>query len=212
MTHTIADVAIPDSPLAREAADLVRAAAGPMLFHHSSRVFLFGALKGRARGLAVDLELLYVAALFHDLGLTAQYAESQQRFEMDGADAARDFLLDHGRSQEEARTAWLGVALHTTPAVPHALAAEVALVSAGVETDVLGLQLEEIDDADRRAVVAAFPRPHFKRDILAAFNDGMKHRPGSTSGTMNDDVLAHFDPGFRRDNFVDTVMNNAWDE
>lgn len=212
MTHVIADITLPDSSIARDASELIRDVAGEMLFNHSSRVFLFGALKGRARGLTVDLEQLYVAALFHDLGLTSRFADSTQRFEMDGADAARDFLLERGSSPDQAHTAWLAIALHTTPAIPTALAPEIALVTAGVETDVLGLQLEEIDPDHRRAVVDAFPRPDFKRNILAAFNDGMKNRPETTFGTMNDDVLAHFDPSFHRGNFVHVIENNEWAE
>lgn len=212
MAQTIAGITIPDTALTREAAELVRDEAGDTLFDHSSRVFLFGALKGRARGFTVDLEQLYVAALFHDLGLTSRYGSSMQRFELDGADAARDFLLAHDRSHDVAQTAWLAIALHTTPEIPTRLAPEIALVTAGVETDVLGLQLEEITPSDREAVTEAHPRPNFKRDILAAFNDGMKHRPESTFGTMNDDVLAHFDPSFRRGNFVDVIQSNAWSE
>jgi len=212
LTQTIAEITIPDSALARDAAELVRAEAGELLFNHSSRVFWFGALTGRARGLAVDLEQLYVAALFHDLGLTTRYRGSRQRFEMDGADAARDFLLAHNQPTHVAETAWLAIALHTTPAVPTALAPEIALVSAGVETDVLGLQLDEIDARHRRAVVDAFPRENFRHGILAAFNDGMKHRPDSTFGTMNDDVLAHFDPAFTRQNFVEIIESSGWDD
>ncbi|MDY0914493.1 HD domain-containing protein [Rathayibacter festucae] len=212
MAQTIAGITVPDTALAREAAELVREEAGAVLFDHSSRVFLFGALKGRARGLTVDLEQLYVAALFHDLGLTSRYRSSMQRFELDGADAARDFLLTHDRSDDVAQTAWLAIALHTTPEVPTRLAPEVALVTAGVETDVLGLQFEEITLSDREAVTDAHPRPRFKRDVLAAFNDGMKHRPDSTFGTMNDDVLAHFNPSFRRGNFVDVIQSSAWSE
>jgi HD superfamily phosphodiesterase len=212
VNQTIADIAIPDSSIAREAADLIRSEAGEMLYNHSSRVFLFGALKGRTRGLAPDLEQLYIAALFHDIGLTSQYGNSRQRFEMDGADAARDFLLAHGHSHHHAHNAWLAIALHTTPAIPAALSPEIALVTAGVETDVLGLQLDEIDPAHRKAVIDAFPRPDFKNRILAAFNEGMRRRPESTFGTMNDDVLAYFDPGFRRESFVKIIQDNSWPE
>ncbi|MGI3779357.1 MAG: HD domain-containing protein [Janthinobacterium lividum] len=210
MAHAIADITIPDSTVARDPADLIRSTVGELLFNHSSRVFLFGALKGRRRGLTPDLGQLYVAALFHDLGLASQYAGSQERFEMDGADVAREFLLAQDRSAEEAHTAWLAIALHTTPSIPRALAPETALVAAGVETDVLGLQLDEIGPAHREAVVDACPRPQFKRNIPTAFNDGMKHRFGSTFGTMTDDVLAHFDASFERANFAEIINSSAW--
>lgn len=212
MTETIAGIEIPRTDLAQEATSLVRDAADDVLFHHSRRVFLWGVLRSRARGLEVDHELAYVGAMFHDLGLTTAYRRADQRFEIDGADAARSFLLDHRRAQAEAREVWLAIALHTTPEVPLHLSPEVAVVTLGVEADVLGLDLDGIDPADRAEIVAAHPRPDFKRQILQRFRDGMVERPDTTFGTMNDDVLAHFDPTFRRTDFVDLIMGNAWPE
>jgi len=85
-------------------------------------------------------------------------------------------------------------------------------VTAGVETDVLGIGRDDLAPEDLEAVVAAHPRPDFKQQILAAFNEGMKHRPQSTFGTSNADVLERFDPTFARDNFVDNIMGNTWPE
>jgi HD superfamily phosphodiesterase len=99
----------------------------------------FGALQGIRRGLQPDLELLYVGAMFHDIGLTDRYRTSALRFEVDGANAAREFLLDRGADEGDARKVWLSIALHTTPNVPEFLEPEIALVTAGVETDVLGI-------------------------------------------------------------------------
>ena len=212
MPETIAGITVPDTDLARAATTLVREAADDTLFHHSRRVFLWGSLKAAARGLDVDPELAYVGGLFHDLGLTPSHATKNRRFELDGAEAARDFLLEHGRSDEDARDVWLAIALHTTPEVPHRLAPAVAVVTLGVETDVLGLDLDEITEAQRAEVVAAHPRPDFKNRILRAFHQGMVDRPGTTFGTMNDDVLAHFDPSFHRTDFVDIIRNSAWPE
>jgi hypothetical protein len=212
MTETIAGITIPDTALARDATELVREATTPLLFHHSRRVFLFGSLKGQYRGIHADPELLYVGAMFHDLGLTERHRRTDQRFEIDGADLARDFLLQHGRTEAEARTVWLGIALHTTPGVPEHLEPEVALVTAGVETDVLGLDLDEIRPEHISAVTAAHERPNFKQNILQAFTDGMKDRPDTTFGTMNDDVLAHFVPGFTRQDFVEIILGSEWPE
>src|SRR6201994_4396045 len=128
---TIADIAIPDTALVREITEYIRDAEDDLLYDHSRRVFLFGALQGRRRGLAPDLELLYAGAMFHDLGLTERYRTSTVRFEIDGADAARDFLLERGIDQADARKVWLGIALHTTPGVPEFLEPETALVTAG---------------------------------------------------------------------------------
>ncbi|MGW7418268.1 HD domain-containing protein [Streptomyces sp. NPDC054863] len=212
MPTGIAGIDIPDSALAREATELVRATAGPLLYDHSRRVYLFGALRGRHRGLAYDPELLYVAALFHDLGLTPGYAASEQRFEIDGADAARDFLLRHGLSADDARIAWTAIALHTTPEIPCRMESEVALVTAGVELDVLGLGFDEVTDGQRAAVVAAHPRPDFKRRILAAFTEGIAHRPATAFGNVKADVLAHFSPGFVTTDFVTVIEDSRWPE
>ncbi len=212
MTEKIAGVEIPDSKLAREATELIRSTTPPLIFHHSRRVFLFGSLQAAELGLRPDPELLYVAALFHDTGLVAPYRSDDQRFEMDGADQARAFLLTHGLSEADAQTVWTAVALHTTPEVPYKLAPEIAATTAGVETDVLGLHLGRLGRARIGEVTAAHPRPDFKRQILGAFTEGFRHRPQTTFGTVNADVLEHFVPGFRRTDFVDVIQNSDWPE
>src|SRR6201996_4543459 len=212
MSDSIAGIVIPDTALVAAITAHIRAAEDDLLFDHSRRVFLFGVLQGRRRGLQPDLELLYAGAMFHDIGLTEAYRTSMLRFEVDGANAARDFLLDHGVGEAGARTVWLSIALHTTPNVPEFLDPEIALVTAGVETDVLGIGRNDLSAEAIEAVTAAHPRPDFKNRILRAFNNGMKHRPDSTFGTMNDDVLQHFDDSFVRDNFVQIILNNSWPE
>ena len=209
---SIAGVVIPDTELVRAVTAFIREAEDDLLFDHSRRVFLFGALQGRRRGLQPDLELLYAGAMFHDIGLTGAYRTSMLRFEVDGANAARDFLLDYGVGEADARKVWLSIALHTTPNVPEFLDPEIALVTAGVETDVLGIDRDALSPDVLDAVTAAHPRPDFKRQILRAFNDGMKHRPRSTFGTVNADVLDYFDPSFVRDDFVDIIRGNSWPE
>lgn len=208
MTETIAGVTIPDSAMAHEATELVRAATDDLLFDHCRRTYLFGMLHAKHRGLEPNPELLYVGAMFHDLGLTAKYRRIDQRFELDGADAARSFLLDHGYSQQAARDMWLAIALHTTPGIPDRMEPEIALLIAGVATDVVGATLDELP-ADRIAqVLSAHPRTGFIDGMLRAFHFGMKDRPETTFGTMNDDVLAHFDPSFCRRNLVSLIMHN----
>jgi hypothetical protein len=212
MSETIAGVTIPDSALAAEATELVRDAAPPLLYDHSRRVYLFGTLQGRRLGLEADPELLYVGAMFHDLGLTETYRRTDQRFEIDGADEARRFLASHGVPEADVRKVWEGIALHTTPEVPYRLEPEIALVTAGIETDVLGIGYGDLDPDDIAAVTAAHPRPDFKRRILAAFTDGFKDRPDTTFGTVNADVLEHFVPGFRHIDFVEVIQNSGWPE
>jgi hypothetical protein len=210
-TSSIAGVPIPASKLAREIAELVMDTEPPLLFHHSSRVYYWGALAGKRRGLRFDHELLYAGAMFHDMGLTAQHSSANERFEVDGANAARDFLRSHGIALHDIETVWTAIALHTTPGIPQHMHPVVALVTAGVEMDVLGINYAEFGDADREAVVHAHPRtPRFKEDILQAFYAGIKHKPETTFGNVKADVLADKDPRFTRGNFCTVIRGSAW--
>jgi hypothetical protein len=211
LSRPVSGVSIPDSKLARETTELVRDTESGLLFHHSSRVYYFGALAGKHRDLSFDPELLYAGAMFHDMGLTRQHSSADERFEVDGANAARDFLRSHGISQTDIDTVWTAIALHTTPGIPQHMHPVVALVTAGVEMDVLGLSYAEYSDAEREAVVRAHPRPqHFKEDIIQAFYDGIKHKPETTFGNVKADVLADKDPHFHRGNFCSVIRGSAW--
>ena len=207
----ISGVRIPDSKLAREVTQFIRDTESDLLFNHSVRVYCWGALTGSRTGLAFDSELLYVASMFHDLGLTTRYENSQLRFEVDGANAARDFLRGQGISESDIETVWNAVALHTTPGIPEFMRPEIALVQAGAGMDVAGRGYDNFTDAQREAVIAAFPREaDFKHGIIDAFYRGMKHRPGSTFGTFNDDVLAFKDPHFRRIDICSVILASSW--
>jgi hypothetical protein len=211
MSQVVEGVAIPDSKLAREITDVVRDTVTPLLFHHSSRVYYFGALAGKRRGLKFDAELLYAGAMFHDMGLTPRHSSLNERFEVDGANAARDFLRGYGISETEIDTVWTAIALHTTPGIPQHMHPVVALLTAGVEMDVLGLAYPEYSDVEREAVVKAHPRTaHFKEDIIQAFYDGIRHKPDTTFGNVKADVIADKDPHFRRGNFCSVIRGSAW--
>jgi HD domain len=207
----LSQVRIPDTALARQITELVRDTESPLLFHHSSRVFFWGALTGDRRGLTFDAELLYTGAMFHDMGLTPRYSSDTQRFEVDGANAARDFLRSHGISQQDIDTVWTAIALHTTPGIPHHMHPVISLLTAGVEMDVLGIAYAEFSDAERDAVVHAHPRSrHFKEDIIQAFYDGIRHKPATTFGNVKADVLADKDPDFRSTDFCSVIRGSAW--
>jgi hypothetical protein len=211
MTLNIGGIAIPDSQLAREITDLVRDTESPLLFHHSSRVYYFGALAGQRRGLKFDTELLYAGAMFHDMGLTHAHSSDHDRFEVDGANAARDFLRGHGISQQDIDLVWTAIALHTTPGIPEHMHPVIALVTAGVEMDVLGIDYAGFSDAERDAVVHAHPRgDRFKENIIQTFYDGIKHKPHTTFGNVKADVLADKDPHFHRGNFCSVIRQSAW--
>jgi hypothetical protein len=211
-THTtIAGVAIPDSTIAREATEFVNDVSTTLLFDHSRRVFLWGSLQGQKLELDYDQELLYVGAMFHDIGLVEGHRSEHERFEIDGANAARAFLERHGLAEEQIMTVWESIALHTTPEVPRYKQPEVRLVTLGVEYDVLGLHFDQLSPRQREAVLHAHPRPGFKEGIVEAFSEGMRDKPETTFGTMNTDILEATVPGYVRPNFCDYIRSSRFE-
>jgi hypothetical protein len=208
---TIAGIPIPDSAIAREATELVQDVAPPVLFHHSRRVFGWGSLQGEKLGLAYDPELLYVGAMFHDIGLVEGHRSEHERFEIDGANAARAFLERHGLPEERVMTVWEAIALHTTPEIPRYKQPEVRLVTLGVEYDVLGLHFDELSAHQRQSVLAAHPRTGFKTEIVEAFSAGMRNKPETAFGTMNTDILEATVPGYVRPNFCEYIKNSRFE-
>jgi hypothetical protein len=210
VTTTIAGIAIPDSRLANDATEFVRDTSTQLLYDHSRRVFLWGALLGAERGLDFDAELLYVGAMFHDVGLVKGHRSRDERFEIDGANAARRFLEQHGVPEAEVMTVWEAIARHTTPEIPRYKQPEVALVTAGVDLDVLGKGFDDVPAAVRDEVVAAHPRTGFKAGIVDAFADGMRAKPDTAFGTMNVDILEAKVPGYVRPNFCDYIASSGF--
>src|SRR6185369_4638505 len=164
-TSTASALVIPDSLLAKEATEILREHSTDLLFNHSMRVYLFAAELGRQQELRFDAELLYVAAAFHDLGLTKKFSSPNERFEVDSANAARQFLTAHNVPEERVRTAWEAIALHTTPGITQHMRPEVALLYSGVGLDVLGRGFDEFPPKLRDEIVARYPRRRFKEDF-----------------------------------------------
>lgn len=212
MSNLIADIKIPDSKLAVEAAELLREHGDDLLWNHSNRVFLFASIQGKLRQTKYDPELLYISSLFHDLGLTPKFRSPDKRFEVDGANAARDFLRSRGVPEESIRLVWDAVALHTTIGIVEFKEAEAMLMNLGVSYDVVGKNFDDIPEEVRRQVVTAFPRNQFKRNILNAFLEGFKHKPETTYGTINADICEMLLPGYVRPNFCHHVLHSRWEE
>jgi hypothetical protein len=145
------------------------------------------------------------------MGLTPNCSSKSDRFEVDGANSARAFLREHNVFQRDIDTVWTVSALHTTPGIPQYMDPVVALLTNGVEMDVLRIIYSEFSDADREAVVAAYPRTeHFKEDIIQAFYDGIKHKPATTFGNVKADVLVDKDPKFQPINFCSVIRASKW--
>ncbi len=211
MTETIAGIRVPDSAMARAATQLVRDTEDDLLYNHSRRVFFWGALTGQRRGLKYDPELLYMGAMFHDMGLTEPYSSADLRFEVDGANAARDFLKGYGVPERDIEDVWAAIALHTTPGVPEHMRPTIALVTAGVEMDVLGIGYDEFSHQHRDHVCAHHPREdNFKENIIDHFANGIIKKPLTTFGNVKADVLALKDPSYRRMNFCSIILDSPW--
>ena len=206
MAATIASgLVIPDSLLAKEATDILHEFSTELLINHSIRVYLFAAEQGRQQKLRFDAELLYIAAAFHDLGLTKKFSSQNERFEVDGANAARQFLTAHNIPEEQVQTVWEAIALHTTPGVTQYMRSEVALLYSGVGLDALGKGLDQFPSELRDAIVARYPREHFKEGMVQAALDGFAHKPGTTYGTVWAGIPERFIPGYKTPNVCDLI-------
>ena len=188
MTKIIAGIKAPDSKLAKEVEQLVRDTETDLLFHHSNRVFLFGALTGQRKGLQVDSELLYVGAMFHDMGLQPPYASPDERFEVDGANAAASFLRGHRIGERDIEDVWDAIALHTTPGIPKHKRPVVALVTAGVEMDVLGMEYDAFTARTAGRSLRLSSTGTVSNGIIDAFA-GERSRSGNSFGNVKADVL-----------------------
>jgi HD domain len=204
---TIAGIAIPDSALAREATEFIRDASTQLLFDHSRRVFFRASLRAEQLSLRYDAELLYVGAMFHDVGLLDDHRSAHERFEIDGANAARAFLERYGLPEEQVMTVWESIALHTTRQVPEYKQPEVRLVALGMQYDMFGSPFDALNAEQRAAVLAAYPRTNFKTGIIEALAAGIRHKPETAVSTMMTDILEATVPGYVRPNICDYIRN-----
>lgn len=201
---------VPDSKLTREATGLLREFSTPLLFNHSHRVFFWANELGRQSGQKFDAELLFICAAFHDLGLLKKFSSADDRFEVDSANAVRQFLEHHGVPDVRIQTAWDAIALHTTPGIAAYKPLEVELLYNGVGLDVLGIGYENFPDNLRERIVDVYPRINFKQDIAKAFLGGFEHKTHTTEGTCNEDICSHFIRNYKRSNFYDQIQNSPF--
>ena len=204
-TNTASALVIPDSLLAKEATEILREYSTDLLFNHSVRVYLFAAEQGRQQELRFDAELLYVAAAFHDFGLIKKFSSQNERFEVDGANAARQFLNAHNVPEDQVEIVWEAIALHTTSGIPRYMRPEIALLNSGVLLDVLGIGLEEFPAELREQIVAKYPRKNFKQRFMEEYFAGFAHKPTTTYGTVNAAVCERFIPGYKSPNACDLM-------
>lgn len=208
---TASEIELPDSPLVQEITALAKKELTPLLFNHSARVYEYGALAGIKRGLKFEKELLYAGAMFHDFGLMPKYISADERFEVDGANAAKKFLSEQKISEAEIYEVWTSIALHATPGIPRHLAPTVALVSAGVEMDVVGLGYRGYSAEEIETVEAKFARsPEYKEEIIQALYDGVRSKPQTSFGNIQSDIISDKKPGLPMINFCQLIRSSPW--
>jgi len=173
--ESLAGVRLPDTPLAKAAVDLLEATSPQFICNHCVRTYVFGKLAVRSIGRSsIDEEIAFCAALLHDLGLVPAHA-GEDRFEVDGADAAREFCVKHQVAPERADRVWEAIALHTSAGIASRMAAEIAVVHLGAPQ-----LLEEI--------LTSYPRLNFKsafRDLLV---EHCRRNPAAQILTWTDEV------------------------
>jgi hypothetical protein len=205
LPSTIAGIAIPDSYLARQATQEARDVETEHVFRHSVRSFVFAELISRARKITHDTELVYISCVLHDIGLSDKYSTAHTRFEVDGANHAKTFLLANGASQEHARIAWDAVALHPMYGIARYKDPEVKLVSAGVITDVGAAFASELAHSDVQAVLDALPHNGFNDAFLTVLTGYARSKSDVVGGTFVEGVAIRTVPGYKSDNFYDDM-------
>jgi len=210
MHYQRVDVGVPDTQLTREATGLLREFSTPLLCNHSHRVFFWAEEQGKQAGQKFDVELLFVSAAFHDLGLLKKFSSEQDRFEVDSANAVRQFLEHHQVEDLRIQTAWDAIALHTTPGIAAYKPIEVELLYNGIGLDVLGIGYQSFPADVRERVIALYPRVAFKQGISNAFFAGFEHKAMTTEGTCNEDICSHFVRNYKRSNFYEQIQNSPF--
>jgi hypothetical protein len=173
---SLTNYSIPDSEICKKATQLTTAVSPSFLCNHCLRTFLFGDLLGKRDGLKCDRELLYLGAVMHDLGLTERFG-GEQRFEVDGADAARAFVLKHGLSDEKAEIVWDAIALHTSLGIASHKQPEIALVHLGASADVMGMRIADISPEVVEQVLEAYPRLGFNASMTELLVSQVNKKP-----------------------------------
>jgi hypothetical protein len=207
----LAGIKVPDTTLVRDAIDLSRSLLEPFLFNHVMRSWLFGILLSDGAKLAPDPELLAVSGVLHDLGLTGRYT-AENRFEVDGADAARVFLKDRGISTQQTQVVWDAIALHTTPTIALHKEPEVVITHSGIAVDVLGVGLDRIPQDKQRAILTEFPRLAFKNQFQVCLCNVVRRKPATTIDNILRDFGIRYVEGFTPPNFADLVANAPFSE
>jgi HD domain len=207
----LAGIKVVDTSLVHDAMELARNSSEPYLFNHAMRSWLFGVIIAEGAKPAPDPELLAVSAILHDLGLTDRYS-AQERFEVDGANAARSFLKERGIPAQQIQVVWDAIALHTTRSIALHKEPEVAVLHSGIAVDVIGAGLELIPQDKVRTILAEFPRLSMKRQFLDCLCGVVRQKPATSYDNILRDIGARYVQGYTAPSVADLVENAPFTE
>jgi len=207
-TH-VAGITVPDTKLAREATSTAKAALPAEIFNHSLRTYLFAELIAKAKKIDHDAELVYVASILHDTGMSTMHMSADRPFEVDGAELARDLLAKYRVSENRSNRVWDAIALHDNGGIAAHKQAEVRLVNAGVGAD-FGGYLDLLKRDRVVAVLKAAPRTHFIDAFIVATAAVAKKKPFASAHSFVADVGYRKVPGFKLPNFCDEVVDDPF--
>jgi hypothetical protein len=210
-TRLIAGVGVPDSPLITAVLEYAQRLSEPYLFNHAVRSWLFAAKIGQMKAIDCDLEVVAVGTILHDIGLTGGVSGSN-RFEVNGADAARLFIKDRGISGRRAQLVWDLVALNSTPSIALHKEPEVALGTMGIGLDYGGFGFELIPPAEISEIIRAFPRLRMKDKFAETCRHLVAAKPETSHDNFLRDFGERFVPGYRAISTVDLLMNAPFAE
>ena len=177
------DMPVPDSPVARQALELIVEREPAFLVNHSIRSYAWAVALAAVDGLEFDPEILYVAALLHDTGLVPAF-DKGGCFELDGAEFAEGWALEAGMPADSARAVRDAIVLHMAAEIPAGARSESVLLSDSTGTDVRGYRLDQLSVTLVPRVIEAFPRLDFKREFSARFADQAARKPGCRVAVM----------------------------
>lgn len=211
-TRVLAGITVPDSPIITSALDYAKKYSEPALYNHAIRSWLFAVRLGQLQNVEHDPEVMAVGALLHDLSLTDHFSGGHRRFEIEGADVARDFARGQGLDQRQVQLIWDTVALNSTPSIALYKEPEVALSTAGIGLDWGGFQYDQIPAAEMKSILAAYPRLGMKQSFTDAVCRIVKARPETSYDNFARDFGERFIPGYTRPSTVDILMNAPFAE
>jgi hypothetical protein len=210
-THFLAGVSVPDTTLVTHAIEYAREHSEPYLFNHVMRSWLFAASIAEKNKVTHDAEVLAVATLLHDLGLSKDF-DGALRFEIEGANAARNFARREGLDDRRAQLIWDGVALNSTPSIGLHKEVEVALCTTGIGLDWGGFGYDELPASQIEEIVDAYPRLDMKQRFTRDVCHIVETRPGTTYDNFARDFGDRFVPGYTRPSVVDYLLNSPFKE